>query len=356
MTFRDLRFVDPDAAYWLLVLPLLWCSWLLHRWYRDRQRRASGISPRLGRLAPLTTRRRDLAVLLLATLGGAALVSAAARPQAIVDTPQYESSDLIVLVDRSASMLATDIRPSRLGRACLEIQNFLREKPETVDRVALIAFADTAVVTSHLTNDLEILFFFLDWMQQDRTPHYGTDFATALESALTVARTEAPHRRTSVVLVSDGEDHGPRLDRTLDEVRRSAIPMYVIGVGGDDAVTIPAPPGYSAMRRDEDRSLPWGDPSAVTMPGPRGGRDPVLVDDYGAALTTRLDEGTLRRIATATGGSYDRSTSGLELAATLADVAARERRTGQVREEYRDVDVYALAAAALILSGLLVLL
>lgn len=356
MPFRDLRFVDPDAAYWLLVLPLLWCCWLLHRWYRDRRRQASGIGPRLARLAPLTARQRDVAVLLLATLGGAALVSAAARPQAIVSTPQYESFDLIVLLDRSASMLATDIKPSRLSRACLEIQNFLQEKPETIDRVALIAFANTAVVTSHLTKDLEILLFFLDWVKQDRNPYYGTDFATALESALNVARTEAPHRRKVVVLVSDGEDHGERLERALDEVHRSTIPIYVIGVGSDSAVTIPAPPGYSPTLRDDNLSLPWGSQSAVTIPAPPGSDYSTLRDDNGAELTTRLNEGTLRRIATTTGGSYYRSTSGLELATTLADVAARERRTGQVREAYRDVDSFALAAAALILSGLLVLL
>jgi len=357
MLSGDLRFVDPDAAYWLLALPLIWCCWLLHRWYRNRQREASGIGPRLARLAPLTSRTRDVAVLLVATIGGAALVAAAARPQAIVGTPEYESFDLVVVVDRSASMLAPDVKPSRLSRACLEVQNFLQEKPETVGRVALVAFADTAVVTSHLTNDLEILLFFLDWMKQDRNPHYGTNLATALESALNVARMGAPHRRKVIALVSDGEDHGERLDRVLDDVRRSTIPVYAIGVGGDSAVTIPAPPGYYAMQREEDRSLPWGSPATVAPPEqPHGGGARPLLDDNGAELTTRLNERTLRRIAVTTGGSYYHSTSGLELATTLVDVATRERRPGPVREAYRDVNWLALAAAALMLAGLVALL
>jgi hypothetical protein len=356
MPLRGLRFADPDAAYWLLVLPLLWCCWLLHRWYRDRRRQASGIGPRLARLAPLTAHRRDAAVLIFASFGGAALVAAAARPEAIGSTPQYESVDLIVLLDRSASMLAADLNPSRLGRACLEVQNFLQTKPETIDRVALIAFASTAVVASHLTRDLEILYFFLDWMKQDRNPYYGTDLATALESALRVATREAPHRRKVVVLISDGEDHGERLEQALDEVRRSTIPVHVIGVGSDAAVAIPAPPGYYAMLRDENLSQPWGDPASIAAPTPRASGAPTLVDDNGAELITKLDEATLRRIARTTGGSYYRSTSGLELATTLADVAARDKRVGQTRQAYRDVDAFVLAAAAFILSGLLVLL
>jgi Ca-activated chloride channel homolog len=329
MPFRALRFLEPGAAYWLLMLPIVWACWLLHRWSRDRWRRASGIGAQLGRLAPITAAKRDIAVVTLATVGTAGLVAAAARPQALVSIPQYESIDLIVLLDHSASMLANDIQPSRLGRACLEIQNLLRDKPEAIDRVALIAFANTALVTSHLTHDLDILFFFLDWIKQDANPYYGTDIATGLGSVLTVARAEAPGRRKAVVLVSDGEGHGARLDQVLGEIRRSTIPVYVVGIGGDGAATIPAPPGSDYPR---------------------------LRDDAGRELTTRFSEVTLRRIATTTGGSYFRSTSGLELAATLADVAARGRRASQVREEYRDVDALALGAAALVLSGLLVLL
>jgi Ca-activated chloride channel family protein len=329
MPFRSLRFLEPDAAYWLLALPLLWSCWLLHRWYRERRRRVSGIGPRLARLAPLTGLKRDLAVLAMVTIGGAALVSAAARPQAIVRAPQHDPIDLILLLDRSASMLATDVKPSRFGRACLEIGNFLTDKPDTIARVGLIAFSGTAIVTSHLTRDLDILSFFLDWMKDDRHPFYGTDLATVLESALGVARTESPQHRTVVVLVSDGEDHGERLERAIDEFRTSGIPIYAIGVGGDEAVTIPAP---------------------------RGSDEPTLRDENGDEITTTFNEATLRRVATMTNGRYFRSTTGLELATTLAEVAARETRTIQFREEYRDVDSFALATAAVVLSGLLVLL
>jgi len=327
--FRALRFMEPSAAYWLAVIPILWCCWLAHRWYRDRRRYRSGIGPQLARLAPLTGPKRDVATLMLATLAATILVAAAARPEAIRNVPQYESVDLILLLDRSASMLATDIQPSRLSRACLEIENLLRDKPPTIDRLALIAFADTAVVTSHLTRDSEILFFFLEWIQQDQHTFYGTNLATALESALAVARTEAPQRRTAIVLISDGEDQGDLLARAVDQVHDARIPVYTIGIGGNAPVAIPA--GV-------------------------GNEHPTLRDDKGAELVTRFSEATLRRIATATNGEFYRSSSGRELGTALTRIAAREQPSGHVREEYTNIEWLPLSAAVCVLSAILVIL
>jgi Ca-activated chloride channel family protein len=321
--------MEPTAVYWLATIPIVWCCWFVHRWYRDRRRCQSGIGPILARLAPVTGPRRDLATLLLATLAATVLVAAAARPEAIRNVPQYESVDLIVVLDRSASMLATDIQPSRLSRACLEIENLLRDKPPILDRVALIAFADTAVVTSHLTRDSEILFFFLDWIQKDQHTFYGTNLATALESALTIARTEMPQRRKAIVLISDGDDQGGLLASAIDQVHDARIPVYTIGVGGDRPVTIPARVG------SEDRALR---------------------DDSGAALVTKFSGATLQRIASATSGEFYRSSTGEELATALAKVAAREQPSGRFREEYTNVEWLPLSVAVCVLSAILVIL
>ena len=324
-----IRFLHPEAASWLLILPVLWCCWLLHRWYRDQTRRVSGLGPRLTRLASMTGLKRDLAVAALATLAALALICAAARPQMTVRTPEYERIDLIVVLDRSASMRASDISPNRFSRAGLEIQNFLKTKPDTISRVGLIAFANTALVMSHLTRDSGILFFVLDWMKEDEEPFFGTDLAMALRSALTVAKKELPQRRKIVVLISDGDDHGEGLERAIGAFQENRIPVYCIGIGTDAEVPIPAPPGAEyAMLRDDD----------------------------GTVLTTKFSENTLRRIAGMTGGRYFRSVTGLELSKTLADIAAREKRIAKWRYEYRDLHPYALAAAVSVLSGLLVIL
>lgn len=325
IALRDLRFVEPGALYALGVVPLLWLCWTAQRWLRTRERRRSGLpigGTGWGRL-------RELAVLACVIIAAAALAVAAARPQAIVRVPEYETFDLIVLIDRSASMLAADIQPSRLSRACLEVQNFLRRKPENIDRVALVAFAGTPIVTSHLTRDQEILAFFLEWMKDDHTPFYGTDLAATLERAVKVAAVEAPARKSVVVLLSDGEDHGDAVSPAIDELRRANIPVYAVGVGGDDPVPIPAP---------------------------RGSDTPTVLDDDGRPLLARFSERTLQRVAAATDGAYFRSTSGAELSTALTRIAERERTPVAYREEYRDVAAVPLAVAAAFLSALLVLL
>src|SRR6185436_20278949 len=115
----------------------------------------------MGTLAPLSGGRRDMALIVLTTVAAASLVFAAARPQVPMRTPEYESVDLILLLDRSASMQAEDIRPSRFRRASLEIRNFLQHRPDIIGRVGLIGFANAAVTLSHETSDQGVILFYL---------------------------------------------------------------------------------------------------------------------------------------------------------------------------------------------------
>src|SRR4051794_25154891 len=121
-----MRFLHPNAALWLLTLPALWALWLVHRRLRQRMRRRSGFGPGIERLSHIAGVRHDLTVVTLVTIAAVSLVVAAMRPQMVIWTPSYESRDLLLLLDRSASMQAEDVYPSRARRASLEIRNFIR--------------------------------------------------------------------------------------------------------------------------------------------------------------------------------------------------------------------------------------
>ena len=325
-----MRFLQPDVAIWLVAVPIIWVASLLHRWSRERLRRISGLGSRLGTLSPLTGLRRDLTLLTLASVAAAALIFAAARPQTTMRTPEYESLDLLLLLDRSVSMQAQDIRPSRFQRASLEIRNFLANKPETIARVGLIGFSGTALQLSHQTRDTDILLFYLDWIEEDRAPMFGTNMTGALTSALDMAKKDMPDRRKFVVMISDGDDHAGSLDEVLSKFVAARIPIYTIGVGGNAEVPIPA--GDDAVRA-------------------------AVLDESGNPLTTLFNEVTLRRIAGAAGGRYYRSTTGEELGQALKEIASRERRIVRWREdEYRELYPWGLGLAAMALSwGLAIL-
>jgi Ca-activated chloride channel family protein len=325
-----MRFLEPDAAAWLFAIPAIWVAGFLHRWLRDRARRHSGLGPEMSALAPLTGMRRDLTFIALASIAAVALVFAAARPQIPKRTPEYESLDLLLLLDRSASMQAEDIRPSRFARANLEIRNFLKTRPDIIGRVGLIGFAGASLTLSHETRDQDIILFYLDWIEEDLEPLYGTNITGALESALELAAKDETDRRKFVVVVSDGEDHDGGLQQAVEKFVTAKIPIYTIGIGSQ---------------------------AEVAIPNRQSGQRKPLLDESGNPLTTRFEEATLRAIAEASGGRYFRSTTGQELATALASITSRERRIVRWRtDEYEELYPWGLGGAAVALSWALVIL
>jgi len=293
-------------------------------------RRLSGFGPGIERLSRIAGLRHDLTVVTLVTIAGVSLVVAAMRPQMVIWTPSYESRDLLLMLDRSASMQAEDVQPSRARRASLEIRNFIRTKPDTIARVGLIGFAASSVTLSQQTRDTNVVLFYLDWIEEDRSPLFGTNLRAGLENALEVIRRGNPPRPTFVVIVSDGDDHGTGLQETVAKFAALRIPIYSIGIGSTEEVPIPAPTGSAAS---------------------------FLLDEDGRPLRTRLNEGTLQAIARATGGRYFPSISGGELRAALEDIAGRERHfVGWSIDHYSDLYPWSLACGAIALATLLAIL
>jgi Ca-activated chloride channel family protein len=293
-------------------------------------RRLSGFGPGIERLSRIAGLKHDVTVVTLVTIAAIALVVAAMRPQLAIRAPEYESRDLLLLLDRSASMQAEDVRPSRARRASLEIRNFIKTKPDTIGRVALIGFAGSSLTLSQQTRDTDVVLFYLDWIDEDRTPLFGTNLRAALENALEVIRKDDRNRPTLIVVLSDGDDHGAGLQETVAKFTAQGIPIYTIGIGSTAVVPIPAPNGAAGS---------------------------FLLDERGLPLSTGLKEGTLQTIAGATGGHYFRSTSGGELRAALDGIANRERRiVGWRRAEYHDLYPWSLGCGATALAALLAVL
>ena len=318
-----MRFLRPDNAEWLLVLPLLIGAALL-RWYARRSFRRAAIAPRLAPLFRMTTGRRDLAMVTAGLLAAAAIVLALLRPQvrSTEVEPELLRTDLIVMLDRSASMRARDIRPSRAVRATSELRALIETRPAGLGRIALVGFADSSVVLSYLTDDVESLLFYLDWIDADDAPMLGTNIGAALDSAMAVAQRDRRNTPKTFLLLSDGEDQSGELTKALAKVAAARYHVHAIGIGSDDAVPIPIPAS--------------------------SGRTVYLRDDAGRPVTTRFSERTLRRVADVTGGMYLRSSSGGELAPALRRVLDREQTIVGRRETiaYRDVYLLALAAAS----------
>lgn len=308
---------------WLLILPALVACWMIQNHYRRRMSRASPIAPRFLALSRRTRARTRAATLAAAVTCAGAMVFALARPQAIVTTrdPQFERQDLIIVLDRSVSMRARDIAPSRLVRATSEIRNFLQHRPDAIDRVALVGFADSSLVLSYPTADMGSLFFYLDWIDDDASPLFGTNMGGALVKALALVDGDQRKTQKLFLLISDGEDLGAELDTALDMLRAARIRVHCVGIGSDAPVPIP-------LRTS-------------------GSGESLLLDEGNRPIMTRFSESTLRRIAETTGGRYVRSSSGSEMAAAINTIVRGERKLvgWKTTTDYRDLYGAGLAAA-----------
>ena len=329
----QMRFLQPDAALWLLALPLLVWAWALHVRARRRFRQAV-VPPHLSRVSRLTTWRRDWATVAIASVALSAVVVALMHPQILLDsqTPEYAREDLVIILDHSASMGARDVPPSRFARAVQELKTFLAKRPEIIDRVGLVEFAGTSIVLSHLTRDVDSLSFYLDWIGETPEVRFGTDLGAALAAAREIVRKD--DRRTTKVflIISDGADQGTQLAKELAAVRDERTRVYAIGIGADAEAVIPV------VNAD--------------------GVETLLEDDQGRVLTAGFDESTLRDIAFQTGGRYLRSTTGADVTEALRDLVERERpllamaTTTEYRDVYRESLMVAAVAAALLVCFL----
>lgn len=320
-----MRFLRPDLLSWWLIVPVLVASWGVHARLTRAFRRRTAIARRFAPLSRRSTWRRDAAVLAVMVLVASATVFALVRPQVLVATrvPEYERQDLIVMLDRSVSMRARDLKPSRFGRATLELKTLFRQKPEGIDRVGLVGFAESPVVLSYLTSEVDSVLFYLDWLDEEPDVLFGTNLAAALTSARDVARKDDRPARKRFLLVSDGEDYGTGLDAALALFRREGHRVDCIGIGSDEAVPIPLTTSENS--------------------------DSYLRDDAGRRVMTAFDEATLVRIASTTGGRYVRSTTGSDLARAISKMVTADRRILGWRSstEYRDLYPVVLAVAAI---------
>ena len=157
------------------------------------------------------------------------------KPGAADNIPR-KGIDVVVALDVSRSMLATDLSPSRLQRAKQMILKLMDQMPN--DRIALVLFAGKAYLQMPLTVDHEAAAIFVSSASPDAIPAQGTVFSDALEKCA-LAFNSREGRFKSVVLISDGEDHDEDALKTADDLAQQGIMVCTVGIGSPEGSEIP---------------------------------------------------------------------------------------------------------------------
>jgi Ca-activated chloride channel family protein len=227
-SFAGVTFARPWLLVLLLAVPVVagLMIWLT-AWRRASVRRLIGHD---GPARASGVARVVKAGLLLTGLS--LLVLAAARPQIgsrSVLLPR-EGADVMIALDVSASMLATDIEPNRFEHAKVLVNQLLDGLQG--DRVGLVVFAGNAIVRFPLTTDIEAARALVGTTAiREGNLRPGTGMADALSVAANGFREEESARSKVIVLIGDGEDLGEGAVEAVRAVRDREIRLYTVGLG-----------------------------------------------------------------------------------------------------------------------------
>ncbi len=331
----------PDMLWLLASVPLLVVAYfgLLAR-RRRAYARLAGIlqGPATGAAGARLLRHVPP---LLFLVGLSALILAVSRPQALVSLPSMHNS-VILAIDTSGSMRATDVKPNRLDAAQAAARAFV-ENRQRHTRIGIVSIAGNATVVQSPTDNREDLLKAIERLQLQRGTALGSGIYTSLATLLPGAgidveglvhgwstrfrhwrsdgrpveeRKPVPpgsNRSVAIVLLSDGEsNHGPD---PLDAAKLAAahgVRIYTVGIGSPEGVTL--------------RFSGW-------------------------SMRVRLDDSMLKRIAETTHGEYFAATSAPELKTIYENWSARlvveRKRATEITVLFVGIGALLLAISAL---------
>jgi Ca-activated chloride channel family protein len=240
-----MQFTEPTYFELFIALPLLGLLF----WLAQRQRRrllARLIQlPILAELSRSVSPARRYLKGILAACAGILLILSLARPKLgqSEQVIEVETADIVFVIDISESMLAEDIKPSRLERAKLELLSALPALAG--NRVGIVLFAGSTYTFCPLTTDLDTIRMFLKTLSPDMIGYQGTDIANALSEASDLIRQSQANggRRPSeagiILLVSDGEFHTGNIARMTEQLKAANIKISSVAVGRSAGEPIP---------------------------------------------------------------------------------------------------------------------
>ena len=300
-------FGNPHMLWLLLVIPPALVAFF---WWSSRTRQRLLTQFIQARLLPTLTvgispRRQKFRAACI-VLAAACLILALARPQWGYDWEEVKQRglDVVVAIDTSKSMLATDIAPSRLARAKLAALE-LMQRCKT-DRLGLVAFAGSAFLQCPLTIDDSAFRQSVEALDIHIIPQGGTAIAEAIDTALTAFKEDDNYK--VLVLFTDGEDHDSNALEAAEKAAKEGLRIFTIGIGTAEG-------------------------ELLRVPDDKGGSDYVR-DSQGNVVKSHLDERLLQQIAGATEGGFYLPLRGAKTIDTLYDQGLARLPKSQHQEKF----------------------
>ena len=257
-------FGEPWVLFFLLIIPVLM---LFYRRYQGRRKKAALKFSSLGLIKTSTKKgMREVLPFILLLIAVSFIILGLADPRLPLKTVK-EGVNVVLVIDDSGSMAATDYTPTRL-EAAKDSARILIDGLNLKDNVGIVIFESGATTAAYLTpfKDKAVEKLKAIEQKQGRTA-VGDGLSLAIDMAMSI-----PNKKKVVILLSDGVNNAGVVSpqEAVEFAKINNIQVHTVGMGSEEPVVL----GYD----------PWGRPQYA-----------------------ELDEGTLRNIASETGGRYYKS-------------------------------------------------
>ena len=321
------RFANIELLYLLLAVPAMAVLFEVMMRKRGRMMARFGSAMAVKRLAPEVSVARLRVKFWLFAVAFALLVVAAARPQmgSKLREVEREGVEIMVALDVSNSMLASDFSPNRLERTKYAVSRVIEGLSE--ERIGVVVFAGDAYVQLPITSDYLTARNFVERISPTQVTKQGTAIGAALDLATSAFSSDSEGSRV-VILVTDGENHEDDALKAAERAAERGVKVYTIGIG-----------------------TPEGAP--INIDGD------FIRDSEGEIVVSKLDETTLQKIAATTEGAYIRATSASVGVQEIVDMINRTEKSKfktEIFEEYDEKYHIPLVAALVLLLVELVVL
>ncbi|MEN0054682.1 MAG: VWA domain-containing protein [Mucilaginibacter sp.] len=317
--FKGIEFAHP-GFFWLLIIIPLMVAWYI---WKQRQLQGNLSVPTLKSFAvgrkSNVARFRHVGIV-LRSLALAALIVALARPQSSLSWQDSttEGIDIMIASDISGSMLAEDFKPNRLEAGKNIAIDFIKNRPN--DRIGLVIFSGESFTQCPLTIDHDVLINLYADIKNGMIED-GTAIGMGLATAVNRLRTSTAKSKVVILLTDGSNNSGSIPPITAAEIAKQfGVRVYTVGLGTN---------GYA----------PYPVPTSMGVQYQR-----IKVD---------IDEGTLSKIASITGGRYFRATNNETLKQIYLQIDKLEKAKIDVTQYRRKTEMFLpWAIIALVLLSL----
>jgi Ca-activated chloride channel family protein len=258
------------------------------------------------------------------------IIIALARPQFGYKkrTIIKESSEIVISLDVSRSMLAQDLKPNRLEKAKDMVLKIVEEN--SGEKIGIIVFAGSAMWQCPMTYDSQALKMFLRSVETTSLPIGGTQISDAITLASKAVEKELSNGKI-MVLISDGEDHDSGIKEAINKAKKAGLKIIAVGIGTPNGSPIPV--------KDESGII----------------KD-YIKDRTGQIVVSKINANLLKSVASETGGKYfDASVKDIsgELSRAVRDLEKNKNKISERDSKIDRFQIFLFVALLLLFIELL---